>query len=85
MIELLLAALLVCAALCLLLRSLIASVIVLAVFSLLSTLLYFLLKAPDVAIAEAAVGAGVSTMVFIWAVGRTKGGARDESESTVDR
>jgi uncharacterized MnhB-related membrane protein len=53
-------------------RDLLASVIFLAVFSLLSALLYYFLHAPDVALTEAAVGAGLSTFIFIWVIRRTE-------------
>ena len=49
-------------------RSLLGAVIFLSVFSLFSSLLFYHLDAPDVAITEAAVGAGVSTLIFIWVV-----------------
>lgn len=52
-------------------RDLLASVILLAVFSLLCALLYYFLHAPDVALTEAAVGAGLSTFIFIWVIRRT--------------
>jgi uncharacterized MnhB-related membrane protein len=73
MIPAILVLLLVLGALALLLKDLLSAVICLAVFSLLSALLFYLLHAPDVAIAEAAVGAGVGTAIFVWAVARTKG------------
>ena len=57
-------------------RDLISSVIMLAVFSLLMSLVFYYLKAPDVAMAEAAVGAAVSTVIFVTAIHRT-GGARE--------
>lgn len=44
------------------------SVISLSVFSFLSSLLFYVSHAPDVAITEAAVGAGMTTLIFIWAV-----------------
>jgi uncharacterized MnhB-related membrane protein len=34
--------------------------------------LFTFLKAPDVAITEAAVGAGVSTIIYVWAIRHTK-------------
>jgi len=46
--------------------------IALSAFSLLSAILFYLLLAPDVAITEAAVGAGVSTVVFVWAIRATE-------------
>jgi energy-converting hydrogenase B subunit D len=72
MIEAILVLLLVLGFLALSFKDLISAVIALAVFSLLSALLFYLLHAPDVAIAEAAVGAGVATVVFIWVIGRTE-------------
>jgi len=57
-------------------RDLVNSVIMLAVFSLLMSLVFYYLKAPDVAMAEAAVGAGVSTVIFMTAIHRTSGGRK---------
>lgn len=53
-------------------RDLLHSIIALSAISLLSALLFTILHAPDVAITEAAVGAGVSTVIFIWAVRNTQ-------------
>lgn len=53
-------------------KDLLNAIICLAVFSLLSSLLFYYLHAPDVAIAEAAVGAGVATVMFIVAIRRTQ-------------
>ena len=72
MIEAILVLLLVLGFLALQFRDLISAVIALAVFSLLNALLFYLLHAPDVAIAEAAVGAGVATVIFIWVIGKTE-------------
>lgn len=58
-------------------RDLLAAVILLAVFSLLCAVVFYYLHAPDVAITEAAVGAGVSTLILVWAVRKT---ARGEDE-----
>ena len=52
-------------------KDLVASVIFMAVFSLLNSLLFFHLHAPDVALTEAAVGAGVSTFIYIWVIRKT--------------
>lgn len=46
-------------------RDLLHGIIALSAISLLSALLFYLLHAPDVAITEAAVGAGVSTVIFV--------------------
>jgi energy-converting hydrogenase B subunit D len=52
-------------------KELLKAVIFLAVFSLISALLFFYLHAPDVALTEAAVGTGVSTVIFIWVIQKT--------------
>ena len=57
----------------LLFRDLFVSVILLAIFSFLSSLLFYVAHAPDVAITEAAVGAGVTTLIFVWAVKSSTG------------
>ncbi len=50
---------------------LIHSLIALCIFSALLTLQYVFLKAPDVAITEAALGAGLSTLVYLTAIRKT--------------
>ncbi|MFA6732539.1 MAG: DUF4040 domain-containing protein [Spirochaetia bacterium] len=60
-------------------RDLLHSVIALSAISMLSALLFTILRAPDVAITEAAVGAGVSTVIFVWAIRHTQ--RRDKEES----
>ncbi|GHS95980.1 membrane protein [Synergistales bacterium] len=59
-------------------RNLLHSVISLGVFSLVLALEFYILRAPDVAIAEASIGAGLSTTIFIITLrackGRPKGG-----------
>jgi uncharacterized MnhB-related membrane protein len=54
-------------------KKMIYSLIALSLFSMMMALKYFLLKAPDVAITEAALGTGLSTMVFLIAIKKTKG------------
>ena len=46
-------------------KNLLHSVLALGVFSLMLALEFYILRAPDVAIAEAAIGAGLSTTIFI--------------------
>lgn len=72
MIEALLVLLIAMGILTLQLRDLVGSVILMAVFSLLSCLIFYMLHAPDVALTEAAVGSGVGTLVFIWVVLKTE-------------
>jgi len=65
MIIILLALILILAVFTLTSSDLLHGIIALSAVSLLSALLFYLLHAPDVAITEAAVGAGVTTVVFI--------------------
>jgi len=53
-------------------RDLISALIMCAAVSLLASLLFYLLDAPDVAMAEAAIGAGLTTAMFVVAVRKTK-------------
>jgi len=64
--------LVVCAIFVALFRDLLYAAVSLGVLSLLLSLEFFLLKAPDVAIAEAGVGAAVTTAIFIIAIRATK-------------
>lgn len=53
-------------------KDLLAAAIAFAAFSLLLSLEFYLLQAPDVAIAEAGIGAGLTTAIFIIAIRGTK-------------
>lgn len=53
-------------------RRLITALIGLSLFSMLLTLMYVLLHAPDVALTEAALGVGLSTLVFLIAIRTTE-------------
>lgn len=64
--------LIITAVLAVILRDLIAAVIALAAMSLLLSLEFYILHAPDVAIAEAGVGACLTTAIFIIAIRGTK-------------
>ncbi len=66
------AALIVCAILVAVFRDLLYSVVTLAVLSLLLAFEFYLLKAPDVAIAEAGIGAAVTAAIFIITIRATK-------------
>jgi uncharacterized MnhB-related membrane protein len=55
-----------------LLRDLLAAAVAMAAMSLLLSLEFFILQAPDVAIAQAGVGACLSTAILIIAVKATK-------------
>ena len=58
-------------------KDLLVAVIFMAAMSLLLSMEFYLLQAPDVAIAEAAVGAGLTTAIFVLAINKT---ARWENE-----
>ncbi len=64
--------LIVAALLAVIFRDLIAAVIALAGMSLLLSLEFYLLQAPDVAIAEAGIGACLTTAIIVIAIRATK-------------
>jgi len=49
-------------------KNLLSAVIVLSAFSLVLSLVFYFLHAPDVAIAEAAIGSGFATIIFLIAI-----------------
>jgi uncharacterized MnhB-related membrane protein len=53
-------------------KDLLHVVIAMSAISLICALLFVILDAPDVAITEAAVGAGVSTVIYVWALRHTR-------------
>ncbi len=53
-------------------KDLLAAAITFAAFSLLLAIEFYILQAPDVAIAEAGIGAGLTTAIFIIAIRGTK-------------
>lgn len=61
-------------------KRLLSTVIIYTVFSLVMAILWMLLRAPDLAITEAAVGAGVTGVLFILTLHKIKQlkGGRDE-------
>ena len=60
------------AALAVRLKDLLAAVIALAAASLLLSLEFYLLQAPDVAIAEAGIGAALTTAIYVIAIRKTR-------------
>jgi uncharacterized MnhB-related membrane protein len=54
------------------LRDLLYAVIILAGASLVLAILFYMLQAPDIAITQAAVNAGVATILYVVAVSRTQ-------------
>jgi uncharacterized MnhB-related membrane protein len=54
------------------LRDLISAVIAAAMVSLIAAILFYLLQAPDVAMAEASIGAALTAAIFVVAITRTE-------------
>jgi uncharacterized MnhB-related membrane protein len=53
-------------------RDLLAAVIIFSVYSLIMSLMWQRLQAPDLALTEAAVGAGITTVLFVVTIFKTK-------------
>lgn len=53
-------------------KNLLAAAIIFSAYSLLMSIVWTQMNAPDVALAEAAVGAGVMTLLFVAAATRTR-------------
>jgi multicomponent Na+:H+ antiporter subunit B len=66
------------------LRDVLASVVVFGAYSLGMAMLWVLLRAPDVGLTEAAVGAGVMTPLFLLAIVKTKRPDADRVLAKVD-
>ncbi len=56
------------------LSNLLAAMISAGLASLFAAVSYVLLAAPDVAMAEAAIGSGLATLIFLYTIRRTGGG-----------
>lgn len=53
-------------------KDLLSATIILSGYSLIMSILWVLLSAPDIAITEAAIGAGITTILFIIAINKTR-------------
>lgn len=53
-------------------KDLLAAVIASGFVSLVASIVYLYLRAPDVAMTEAAIGAGITTLIFVVTVRKTK-------------
>lgn len=71
LVLLLCASILVSGLLAVLLKNLMAAVVSAGLSGLFASVCYVLLGAPDVAMAEAAIGSGLSTLIFLYALRRT--------------
>ena len=78
---LLLLILIFCALAAVLCRRLVSAVIIFMAYSAVMSIVWFLLESPDLAVTEAAVGAGVTTLLFFLTLRKInglKGMERDE-------
>jgi len=54
------------------LKSVLSAIITAGVISLLASVIYLLLGSPDVAMTEASIGSGLTTIVFLFALNKVK-------------
>ncbi|MCD5406748.1 MAG: DUF4040 domain-containing protein [Desulfotomaculum sp.] len=69
----------ICAIVAIQMKDLLSAVIVLTVYSLLMAVIWFVMDAPDVALTEAAIGAGITTILFIAVLSRTRRGETEHN------
>ena len=62
-------------------KDLLNAVIAMALVSLIASIIFYFLQAPDVAMAEASIGACLTTAIFIFAINRTERREEDEEIS----
>jgi uncharacterized MnhB-related membrane protein len=53
-------------------KDLLSAVIIFSAYSLVMSLLWLILKSPDVALTEAAIGAGVTSLLFFAVISKTE-------------
>ncbi|SDK95630.1 hydrogenase subunit MbhD domain-containing protein [Natronincola ferrireducens] len=53
-------------------KDLLSAIVIFAAYSLVMAVLWLLLKAPDIAMTEAAIGAGVTTILFVAVISKTR-------------
>ena len=71
---LLCAGILISGLLAVILDNIISAVISSGLASLFAAVIYVVLAAPDVAMTEASIGSGLSTMIFLYAIRKTRNG-----------
>lgn len=59
-------------------KSLLSAIVTVGIVSLLASVAYVVLAAPDVAMTEAAIGAGLSTVIFLYTLKRVKGRGEED-------
>ncbi|MCP1714666.1 multicomponent Na+:H+ antiporter subunit B [Methanocalculus alkaliphilus] len=66
-------------------RDLLVSAMILSVYSFLMAIIYAQLNSPDVALTEAAVGAGITTVLFILAIQKTSRMEEDSDDEGIQK
>jgi len=80
-ITLLVLIMLIGAIVSLILKDLLGAVIVAGVVSLIASILFYFLQAPDVAMTEASIGAALTTAIFVFAIKKTERYENNEKDS----
>ena len=62
-------------------KNLVSAIISAGVISLLASIIYLLLAAPDVAMTEASIGSGLTSVVFLYALNRIRKMERETKEA----
>jgi len=65
-------------------KSLLVSIILSGGVSLVASLVFLLMGAPDVAMTEAAIGSGLTTVVFLYAMARSKQADHEDAEANAE-
>jgi uncharacterized MnhB-related membrane protein len=65
-------------------KSLLVSIILAGGVSLVASLVFLLMGAPDVAMTEAAIGSGLTTVVFLYALARSKQADSEDSDESAE-
>jgi len=79
--------LIVCAVSVAFTRNILTSIIIFMAYSLVMSVIWIILESPDLAITEAAVGAGVTSLLFFMALKKMhalKSAEEDSEKSTID-
>ena len=79
---LLLLLMIICALVIVQMKDLLSALTLLSIYSLVMALVWVRMYAPDVALTEAAVGAGITTILFIAALSKTKRGEKPSKEES---
>lgn len=76
--------LILCAIACSFTRSLLNSILIFMSYSLIMSIIWILLESPDLAITEAAVGAGITSVLFFITLKKIRSVVESEEEEEVE-